>query len=466
MNVPGINDMVPVEDLAKLNEALRKSTTAGYQTTSGVIGSDAGSLSPLVPQSLENVLASATYSMDAIQLWRNIPKIQVGQTVHEYNVIKDHGMDLSPFMAEGEVPAANKSEYERKFVKIKYMAELREITDIASTINPLVGPNPTALAEETERGTLRLMQKVERELWHGDESVNALGFDGIIKQISADSKSVTDRAGDAATPEFLQELLSDVFAAPRYGAPDTIYVEPKIHGDLIKQTNDLGRFNTISQSSGSFTFGAGDLKIMGPYGPIAVKAAPFLFNSWDAPSEASGAKAPGNPSIAAAAADPAAGEGVVPAGDYFYKIVAVSNALGYSAPVTLANKVTVAANKKVEVSCTPNQGADNVDFFRVYRSDKDGAATTCKLIGQIKANGLATVKFQDTNAKVPGTSDIVMVKHSPDVMRFARLLDFIRRPLAEVKTTRPFLLMLFGAPIVSVPSKCHVIKNVGLTANP
>ena len=463
MNVPGINDMVPVEDLQKLNEALRKSTTAGYQTTSGVVGSDAGSLSPLVPQSMENVLASATYSMDAIQLWRNIPKIQVGQTVHEYNVIKDHGMDLSPFMAEGEVPAANKSEYERKFVKIKYMAELREITDIASTINPLVGPNPTALAEETERGTIRLMQKVERELWHGDESANALGFDGIIKQISADSKSVTDRAGSAATPKFLQELLSDVFAAPRYGAPDTIYVEPKIHGDLIKQTNDLGRFNTISQSDGSFTFGAGDLKIMGPYGPIAVKAAPFLFNSWEAPSAASGAKAPGNPSIAAAADDVAAGEGQIPTGDYIYKIVAVSNSLGYSAPVT-ADAHTVANAKCVEVSCTPNVAAANVDFFRVYRSDKNGAATTCKLIGQIAADGANTVKFRDHNQKVPGTSDIVMVKHSPDVMRFARLLDFIRRPLAEVKTTRPFLLMLFGAPIVSVPSKCHVIKNVGLTA--
>ena len=461
MNVPGINDMVPVEDLQKLNEALRKSTTAGYQTTSGVIGGDAGSLSPLVPQSLENVLASATYSMDAIQLWRNIPKIQVGQTVHEYNVIKDHGMDLSPFMAEGEVPAANKSEYERKFVKIKFMAELREITDVASTINPLVGPNPTALAEETERGTLRLMQKVERELWHGDESANALGFDGIIKQISADSKSVTDRQGSAATPKFLQELLSDVFAAPRYGAPDTIYVEPKIHGDLIKQTNDFGRFNTISQSDGSYTFGAGDLKIMGPYGPIAVKAAPFLFNSWEAPSDASGSL--GTPSVAAAADDVAAGEGQVPAGDYIYKIVAVSNSLGYSAPKT-AGAHTVVQGKCVEVSCTPAAQLSNVDFFRVYRSDKDGGADTCKLIGQVKANGAATVKFRDHNQKIPGTSDIVMVKHSPDVMRFARLLDFIRRPLAEVKTTRPFLLMLFGAPIVSVPSKCHVIKNVGITA--
>lgn len=460
MNIPGINEMVPVEDLQKLNEALRKSTTAGYQTPANLSG--AGSLSPLIPQSLENVLASATYSMEAVQLWRNIPKTQVGQTVHEYNVIKEHGLDLSPFMAEGGVPAANKSEYERKFVKIKYMAELREITDVASTINPLVGPNPTALAEETERGTLRLMQKLERELWHGDEDVNALGFDGIIKQISDNSASVTDRAGTAATPKFLQELLSEVFAAPRYGAPDTIYVEPRIHGDLIKQTNDFGRFNTISQSDGSFTFGAGDLKIMGPYGPIAVKAAPFLFNSWEAPSAASGDL--GTPSVAAAAADPAGGEGAVPAGDYFYKIVAVSNSLGYSEAATINGAVTVAQGKKVEVSCTPAGPTANVDFFRVYRSEKDGAADTCKLIGQIKANGALTVKFQDTNARIPGTSDIVMVKHSPDVMRFARLLDFMRRPLAEVKTTRPFLLMLFGAPIVAVPSKCHVIKNVGLSA--
>lgn len=469
MNIPGINEMIPVEDLQKLNEVLRKSTTAGYQDTSGVIGADAGSLSPLMPQSLENVLASATYSMDAIQLWRNMPKIQVGQTVHEYNVIKDHGLDLSPFMAEGGVPAANKSEYERKFVKIKYMAELREITDVASTINPLVGPNPTALAEETERGTLRLMQKVERELWHGDESANALGFDGVIKQISADSNSVTDKAGGAVDPEFLQGLLSEVFAAPRYGAPDTIYVEPRIHGDLIKQTNDLGRFNTISQSGGSFTFGAGDLKIMGPYGPIAVKAAPFLFNSWEAPAQGSGS-GPAAPTVAALAGNNAASKFAAgDAGDFHYKVVAVSNATGYSAPTQLdtdantggVQPIAIAAGESNTLTITP--AAAGVDFFRIYRSEAGGAVGSEKLIGQVAASGTNAVNFVDHNEQRPGKSSIVMVKHDPSVMRFARLLDFIRRPLAEVKTTRPFLLMLFGAPIVSVPSKCHVIKNVGLS---
>lgn len=470
MNLPDLNSMVPVADLNNLNDALRKSTSAGYQTPAGVDSS--ASLSPLMPQSMENVLASATYSMEAVQLWRNIPKIQVGQTVHEYNVIKDHGLDLSPFMAEGGKPAANKSEYERKFVKIKYMAEMREITDVASTINPLVGPNPTALAEETERGTLRLMQKVERELWHGDESANALGFDGVIKQISSNSDSVTDQAGSAATPKFLQELLSEVFAAPRYGAPDTIYVEPRIHGDLIKQTNDFGRFNTMSQSNGSFTFGAGDLKIMGPYGPISVKAAPFLFNSWDAPSAGSlGEGAPGAPSVTATAAGAGSKFAAADAGDYHYKIVAVSNAKGYSAAVQLdtdantggAQPITVAAGNSVTL--TISGGANGVDFYRIYRSAKDGAVGSEKLIGQIKAEADKSASFVDANGTRPNTSSIVMVKHDPSVLRFARLLDFIRRPLAEVATTRPFLLMLFGAPIVSVPSKCHVINNVGLSAN-
>jgi hypothetical protein len=469
MNLPDLNSMIPVADLNNLNDALRKSTQAGYQTPAGM---DAGaSLSPLMPQSMENVLASATYSMEAIQLWKNIPKIQVGQTVHEYNVIKDHGLDLSPFMAEGGKPAANKSEYERKFVKIKYMAEMREITDVASTINPLVGPNPTALAEETERGTMRLMQKVERELWHGDESANTLGFDGVIKQISSDSGSVTDQAGSSVGPKFLQQLLSDVFAAPRYGAPDTIYVEPRIHGDLIKQTNDFGRFNTMSQSNGSFTFGAGDLKIMGPYGPISVKAAPFLFNSWDAPAAGSlGTGAPGAPTVTAAAAGAGSKFVAADAGDYHYKIVAVSNATGYSAAAQLdtgagagIQPITVASGNSVTLTIAG--GANSVDFYRIYRSAKNGAVGSEKLIGQIKAAADKSASFVDANGTRPNTSSIVMVKHDPSVLRFARLLDFIRRPLAEVATTRPFLLMLFGAPIVSVPSKCHVINNVGLSAN-
>ena len=51
----------------------------------------------------------------------------------------------------------------------------------------------------------------------------------------------------------------------------------------------------------------------------------------------------------------------------------------------------------------------------------------------------------------------------PDVLEFARLLDFFRRPLAEVATSKPFLLMLSGSPIVKVPSKMWVLQNAGVT---
>ena len=51
-NIPEVNSLVNVEDLANLNNALRKSANAGYQTPAGTSGGDAGSLSPLVPQSI------------------------------------------------------------------------------------------------------------------------------------------------------------------------------------------------------------------------------------------------------------------------------------------------------------------------------------------------------------------------------------------------------------------------------
>lgn len=466
MNLPGINDVVPVEDLMRLNDMLRKAgADVGYQSTSG-LGAAAGSLSALVPQSLENTLASATFTMDAVQLYKDLPKVRVGQTLHEYNVIKEHGMDLSPYMAEGGIPSMNRAEYERKFIKIKYLAEMREISDVASTINPLSGPNPTALAEETERGTVRLMSKLERELWHGDESSNALAFDGVIKQISAESESVIDMRGASLTAAKLQEILSGVYAAPFYGSPDCIYMEPRVHGDLIQSTVERGRHDQLQLRDGSaLTFGAQNLSVMAPYGSVPIKAAPFLFNSWDCPSQASG-HGLAAPTVKAAANPPdasskfAAGD----AGAYFYKIVAVSNTKGYSGSVLVggANGLAIAAGDIVNITMDKHAEAD---FFRVYRGQKDvaSATSTFKFIGQFANSNPGTSEdvFTDSNAVIPGTSSVVMIKRDPQYLQIVRLLDFLRRPLAEVKTTRPFLLMMFASLAVKLPQKMRVLKNVG-----
>jgi hypothetical protein len=464
LNIPEANNMVNVADLSALNNALRKSANAGYQTPAGTLGGDAGSLSPLVPQSIENTLASATFTMKEIALWKAIPKINVTNTLHEYAVINDHGLDLEAFIAEGSGGTTNRSSYERKSVKIKYMAERREVTDVGSLVG-LIGNQSNAIASETERGTLRLLSKLERSLWHANEDVNPLAFDGIIKQIEAydNGANTFDLGGKSPTPRLLQEVLAELQSAPRFGRPDCIYVEPRIHAELIKFAVQFGRHDQfgVSRSSQGLSYGVRELEIQSPYGPVPVKSAPFLFNAYKAPASASATSgAPANPTLASSVASQnnASKFDTADAGDYIYRIVAVNNS-GYSAPVDSA-AVSVVQGDIVTLSIG-NQ-SDAV-FFKIYRTEAGALAESASLIGEIKAESTGATTFIDSNAVRPNCSKIVFVQHDPDVLEFARLLDFFRRPLAEVATSKPFLLMLFGSPIVKVPSKMWVLQNAGVT---
>ena len=114
-----------------------------------------------------------------------------------------------------------------------------------------------------------------------------------------------------------------------------------------------------------------------------------------------------------------------------------------------------------------------VKYYRVYRSAKFAAAAdaesadglaTCKYIGTYPAaSGASDTVIVDLNQNKPGSSQVYVMQMDPSVMYWAQLLDFTRRPLAQQNTTIPFLLMMFGSLHVKVPTKCHVIDNVGFT---
>jgi hypothetical protein len=460
LNIPQMNDMVSVGDLAELNKALRKSTV-GYQTPT--VPSSGDSLSALVPQSIEGTLASATYTMKELVLWPAIAKRQVTNTVHEFNVIEDHGFDLDPFIGEGQGGLRNQSTYTRKHLRIKYMAERREVSDVSTLVN-ILGSNPTAIAEETERGTLRLMQKVERQLFHGRESINELGFDGVFQQIISEQPgNVTNLEGGSVDPQLLQGILGQLTAAPNFGRPDTIYVEPQVHSNLIQQTVNFGRHDQLSVSGTSgLTFGAQNLSIMGPYGPVQVKQAPFLFTAFEPPAAASHSLAA--PTVAAGGSQQPTDNGAgtskwvaADAGDYIWQIVAVSTTGGFSAPL-VTNALAITAGDLPRIILDQQAG---VDYYRVYRTETDGASTTATFVFEVPNNVGGATTIDDNHDVKRNTSRILVAQHDPGVMEFVRLLDFLRRPLAEVATTRPFLLMLFGAPAVKVPSKLWMLDNCG-----
>lgn len=455
------NEMVKVEDLVRLNEALRKSQGfVGHQT--GATPDTNGSLSALVPQSIEGMLSVATHTMDEIKLWKNIPKVSVNNTLHEYVRVDEHGLDLDPFIAEGGGGAGDiatgQGNYSRESVKIKYMAERRQISDVASMVG-MIGDNRNALAEETERGTLSLMRKVEQQLWHGNEALNTNGFDGIIKQIKDGGNSL-DLKGAVPSPLLLQEVLGEVFASPNFGRPDTIYVEPRIHSELIRQSVENGRHDMfVRNPAQGITFGQQDIFISAPYGKVKVESAPFLHTASAFPSANIGSFGGTftNPTVSAVSDGATTQQTRVENGAYYVEVVAI-DAKGAQRS-TLSSTVTTANNnEKIKVDF--DAGDANILYYRVYISKKDGALSTLKKIKEV-AGGTDFVYITGDDAY--NSSPIVFAQHTPDALQFVRLMDLIRRPLAETSTVKPFLLMLFGSPLVKLPRKMFVLEQAGFT---
>lgn len=488
--LPDINDVVTVNELTEMNKSLRKAAEVGYQTPAATAGFNA-----LVPQSIEATLASATHSMQDIALWPMIPKVQVSNTVHEYAVINEHGQDLDPFMDEsgGSSSAfgSTASSYERKSVKIKYLAERRSVSDVASLVG-MIGSNPNAMAEETERGTMSLLRKLESQLFYGDEDCRSRGFDGLIKQIERTSgardfasggrpfsKNQYDLAGAAIAPTILNEILGELHSAPRFGRPDVIMCEPRIHAQLIKQSVEKGRHDHLLISGGNLTLGAGpQLHVMGPMGPVPVMSASFLHNKFAPPSAAAGVSGrPADPtaSVALASAAQASSFDAAATGnkhDGFVKFVVVAvNQKGYSAPVTIDNGagLGVACDNTVKLAFTLAAASD-VDYYRVYRTEPASAAnlvdlSTARLVYEVPAvqpvGGVAqATPFEDYGVERINGSRMLFMQMDQGTIEFARLLDFLRRPLAETGAAKEFLLMLFGSPVVKVPGKNFVLRGI------
>jgi len=497
------NEMVDVNQLVALNDQLRKNADAikksavGYQSFSA----GDGSLSPIVPQSIEQTLANASFAMKDIVMWNLIPKISVTNTYHEYAVINEHGQDLDPFISEGGGAASDfgttNAQYERKFVKIKYMAERRSISDVGTLVG-ILGSNPNGLAEETERGTMSLLRKVENQLFHGSELINPQGFDGLIEQISRDTSSsysaaaggrtlsanTSNLAGDILTPGYLHNVLGELAGLERFGKSDFIMVDPKVYASLIKASNNAGRHDSMMLvnllDQGVQTFGAGPkIHIMGPFGPVPVMMAPFLNHQSSPPSakSADGITLPAAGFVLSAVAQASqfAGAGdpaeAVHKGDFKYKIVAVSakgysNALDCGAAVTLDNSVV--ARLTMSAACATACTAGDVLYFKIYRS-APGLDADYKLVAEVpasqfKVGNVSTGAFangetwDDYGTVIRDTSSVIVGQ--TDSIEFARLLDFLRRPVAELGAAKNFLLMLFGSAVVKTPKKNWVIRNV------
>lgn len=445
-------------EIAALNKALSvgagsAGVTAGTPVTGG--------LGPLMPQSLEGVLTSLTYSNEDFPFWKALPKDPAFNTAEEYNQLVSVGQGEAGFIAEGDLPEEEDSKYVRQVTLVKFMGTTRRVTHVGSIVR--TRGVDSAIAAETEAGTLWLMRQLEESLFFGNSAVIPVQFDGLEKQI-IDNGLVYDLRGGVLTEEILNGLTEVVRSAPNYGKVDTLYMSTGVKSDFVNKLRDRLRFEAGSKvvdpgfAINSFTSANGKLDLVDDVF-ITARQKPYT-NGLGAST-----KRPLTPSVGAAGlTSPVDATGLFAAGDagnYYYKVVAV-NRYGRSAPVTTA-VVAVAAGDNITIPIVDNgQGTTG---YIVYRSSKNAAdASDAKEIFRVARTG-PTQNIIDLNAYLPGCSSVFGVESKPTNLQWKQLAPFTRLPLATIDTSIRWMQVLYGALQVKAPRHNFVIKNVGRDPN-
>lgn len=453
-------------------DALNKALSAGSDQNNP--GTAAGEGFPLRVESLDQTLFSTTYKATDIKFWKAIFKDPAYNTVEEFNRLEEYGSGDAAFIGEGDLPSEDDSTYSRQITKVKFMGTTRRVTHVMTTIRAAHGD---AVARETVNGTLWLLRQLERSLFTGDETMVPIQFDGLEKllisaygstrqddgQLSGyeDDVNVIDMRGEPLTEDHITDLTERLVAEPNFGAPSDLWTTTGVTKDINKVFNPKGRADTFAP--GGTTAGLVIKTIRTPFGDINLNPDIFIPDSKIAIAAGIGRQAarPGAPTLGAPTSPVYAGSnttfwGATDAGTYYYKVCAGSR-YGKSAPTTSA---AIAVSSGDQVSIPVTDIGPSTSYYEVYRSDKNGAATTCRTIMRV-ARSAASQTIVDLNRFLPNTSKAYMLSQSSEVLKWKQLAPFTKIPLATIDTSVRWMQVLYGALQVQKPLQCGMFINVG-----
>ena len=447
-------------DVDNLNKAL---TAGSSQNPPGSV--TAGDGFALRVESLEKTLKVTTYKMEHIRLWKSITKLPSYNTVEEYNQLQEYGSNLdSGFISEGALPESEDSSYERKFAVVKFMGTTRAVTHPMTLVTPAHGP---VIAQEAINGTMHLLKQLERALFYGDSSLSTVQFDGYEKLITDNSPStnIIDLRGLPLSEDILTDASLTVMDAPNYGTPSHLHLNPKAKADLVKSFFPKERHDTFSSNKNGMI--GTDLRgYTSPSGDVVFEPNVFITDGGGPNAAAVGdaAKRPGTPTITESVLTPVDATALFTAddvGDYFYSVVAV-NRYGRSIAVACdASAVSMIAGDALTVGVTPG-GSTTTESYELYRSPKNGAIGTQRLIQRIaNSEGADEQILTDRNFNLPYCTSAFLFQQNLECMSFKQLAPLLKVPLATIDSSIRFMLLLYGVPCLYCPGKILMIRNIG-----
>lgn len=483
-------DHVPVEYLRDLTKALQANMMKAAQGSSlakaGVGYPMAGSpqdsntvpgggYAPLVPQSIQPIFDVVTANESHLVFQKKLSKSSVTGPVHEYMQLHRYGgTETSPFVPEAGVPAITQSHFNRKAVRMKYMATFRQLTDVLLQTTLFSGVG-AARAIEAQNGSMELALQHERYLIWGDSSVNPLEYDGIIAAVEREvPENVIDAEGGTISGQELQSYAARLVSPPYFAQPNEVIMTPR---HLAWYENQLLPFRRGDLATdGALTWHTGQISVGTYQGKIPFSVMPLLepIQHPMTNTEGDGPPAALTPVITAVAGGATSKwkAADVSGLDFYYTFIIVGD--GGARRTVNVGPLSLTAGQAVQIdfadSAEQQSGLSSVRHYVAFRASvATGAAaptdaTDFYRVGRYARNNTngGASRFLDRNLVRPNTAPIIIMDYKPNVVEWMDFLPVTMRPITISRsTTEQFLLTMFGALRVGNPRRLMVIKNVG-----
>jgi hypothetical protein len=456
---------------------LSKALEAGYQISSQTGGS------ALRVESLEGSLKVVTYSAHHIKFWKKIPKSPAYSTVEEYNQLIDYGSSAFAFVAEGELPPTQDTNYARRTQLIKFIGTTREVTHPMTVVHPAHGD---VIALENQNGILWLLERIENSLFKGDSN---LAFDGEAEQWDGmdaliDPTSFIDLEGQPLQESDIEEGANQL--VENFSYPTDLWLGTRVASDLVKNFYPKERIQLPAPQNGMV--GLSINSVMTQAGVMELNPDVFLKRLPTPPAAATSANAPATPASVTSTVNTSVTNGdfnkaaASGTNNYAYAVTA-ANRFGESAPVLIGSSQDITqaqkdALRRIDLTVTnPSSiGSYPPEYYRVYRTKPRASGTavgsdltTFSLILQIPASSQAaggTTTVNDVNFLLPFTEIAYMGEMSPSVLTFRQLLPMLRMDLAVLAPAFRWMILLYGTPILFAPKKWLRYINIGRLDRP
>lgn len=442
-------------DVAELRKALETGNTAV------AIGGPNTGVSALRPQSLESTLKVVTVTQKHLKLWPKLAKDPARSTLEEFSRLDALGEVGDGFIPEVATPVSTAETMARQAVAIKFMGVKKEVSLASTLVHNIVG---NLEAHEAQIATTELLAQLERNLVYGNSTINSLSFDGFIKLISdaatGDASDIVldweGKAPDEAMMERACQIVGD-----HYGVLDYALTSVRGKSNLRASIFPAQRANMPDAIGGAIGFEFNEYR---GGSRVAIDDSVFIRDKKPRAIAMTVTNTPANPaSFTATQGNDSASK--LEANKTYYYWIGMGKQ-GLESAAVAASAATTALNQKITLSMADSNfgsGANAAEYINIYRSTNVNAIGNATLIAQVaRAAGGAPTTYVDLNQNRDNCDLMLGFTWDPEgVVKFKQLAPLMKLSLAVTGTSSPFMVLLFGSPILFAPTKCIYIKNMG-----